>query len=261
MRRVQQLLIGAALIVVLSACAATWGQSPALLSWDLDSRPVGGPMRVSLDVLIEGRPMRTVEHRGKTYLPVPRFGDEYTLQVRNHGPRRIAAVLSVDGLSVVSGRRATEDGPGYIVDPHRVVVISGWRRNRDTVAAFRFVDREDSYAARTARPEDVGVIELVAFEERGREPPLLMDRQDARHPAFRRAYEARAAEAGTGYGRDITAPVIVVPFERSGNRRAITCYYDTVEALRKAGVPVGRRYPLPFDDNEFAPPPPGDRRR
>jgi hypothetical protein len=261
MRRVQQFLIGAALIAVLWACAATWGQGPALTWGDLDPRPLGGPMRVSLDVLIEGRPMRTVEHRGKTYLPVPRFGDEYTLQVRNHGPRRIAAVLSVDGLSVVSGRRATEDGPGYIVDPYRSVVISGWRRNLDTVAAFRFVDREESYAARTGRPEDIGVIGLVAFVEGGREPPLLMERKDAGHPAFRRAGEALAAEAGTGYGRDIASHVIVVPFERSGNRRAVTYYYDTVEALRKAGVPVGRRYPLPFADDEFAPPPPGDRRR
>ena len=45
----------------------------------------------------------------------------------------------------------------------------------------------------------------------------------------------------------------------NSNKRAITLYYDTVDALRRAGVPAGPS-PVPFPgDTEFVPPPPGDR--
>jgi hypothetical protein len=53
-----------------------------------------------------------------------------------------------------------------------------------------------------------------------------------------------------------------VPFVRSSNRQTITLYYDTVDALRQAGVPVDRPDPVPFpQDTEFAPPPPGYKGR
>ena len=47
-------------------------------------------MRVGLDVLVDGEPLRTITHRGRIYLPVPRMGAEYQIRVWNHGPRRIA---------------------------------------------------------------------------------------------------------------------------------------------------------------------------
>lgn len=256
MRWVQRFLSGAVLALILWAGANTRGQEPALTWREIDPRPFPSPMRVSLEVLLDGRPMRTVYHRGKTYLPVPRLGVEYTLRVRNHGPRRVAAVLSVDGLSVISGRPASEDGTGYLVGSYGSIVIPGWRRNMDTVAAFRFVSRDDSYAARVGHPENVGVIGLVAFEERWPMPRLPMEGKGAAD----RAYAGSAAKAGTGYGRDIDSPAVRVPFERSGRRHAITYHYDTVEALREAGVPVDRYHPVPFPGG-FAPPPPGDGRR
>ena len=53
-------------------------------------------------------------------------------------------------------------------------------------------------------------------------------------------------------------PRLYVPFVRSANRRTITLYYDTEEALRKAGVLEEPPMPIPFPDSqEFAPPPPG----
>jgi hypothetical protein len=65
---------------------------------------------------------------------------------------------------------------------------------------------------------------------------------------------------GTGYGRDIDSGIYYVSFVRSANKRTITFYYDTVEALRREGVPVDRPLPVPFPmDTEFVPPPPGYR--
>jgi hypothetical protein len=67
--------------------------------------PKPGLTRVALDILVDGRPLPTIHHAGKTYLPVPRLGEEYQIRVWNHDPRRVAAVGSVDGLSVITGRR------------------------------------------------------------------------------------------------------------------------------------------------------------
>jgi len=220
--------------------------------------------RVALEVLVGGRPLPTVAYAGRAYLVVPRLGDEYEIRVRNYGPRRVTAIVSVDGLSVINGEPASEANPGYVVAPRGEIVIDGWRRNTDTVAAFRFVERERSYAARTGRPDNVGVIGLIAVEEqtpRPVPPPQPLERKEGGAFAPRKA-DAAVGETGTGYGRDIDSRVYYVPFVRSGNKRTIVLYYDTAEALRRAGVPVEGRFPEPFPgDGGFVPPPPGYRDR
>jgi hypothetical protein len=217
--------------------------------------PPRGGMRVGLEVLVDGRPLRTVDHAGKTYLPVPRLGAEYELRVWNEGPRRIAAIVSVDGLSAISGRPASEDSPGYVVDPHGSIWIKGWRRNLETVAAFSFEAREQSYAHRMGYPENVGVIGLLAVEEQAWWPRLRLEEKAGESAAARRAF-GKTGGTGTGYGRDLDSPAHRVPFVRSQNQQRIVLYYDTVEALRQAGVPVDRPAPTPFPgDTEFAPPP------
>jgi len=145
-------------------------------------RPLPERMNVSMDILVAGRTLATVQHAGRTYLPVPEIGAEYEIRVSNHGPRRITALVSVDGLSVITGEPASESQPGYIVASHSRILIKGWRRDLDRVAAFRFVPRDKSYAALMGRPEDVGVIGLVAFEELVRVPHPMFEEKDAAAP-------------------------------------------------------------------------------
>jgi hypothetical protein len=255
MRRSTGIGIGGLLILALGVCAGAWAQNAAPAGRGEHVLPERWTMRVSMEVLLDGQPMRTIHHAGKTYVPVARLGSEYEIRIRNHGPRRVTAVVSVDGMSVINGRPASVTQPGYIVDPHRSIIIQGWRRSLDTVAAFRFVEREESYAARMGYPENVGVIGLVAFEEELGRPRLRMEEKDTTEPA-RRALRAAVGGTGTGSGRDRDSRVYYVPFVRSANKRAITYYYDTVAALREAGVPVDEPYPVPFPkDRELAPPP------
>jgi hypothetical protein len=219
--------------------------------------PLREAMRVDLDVLVDGQPVRLIPHEGRLYLPVPRMGAEYTIRVTNHGPRRIEAVVSVDGLSVINGRPASEKSVGYVVNATGSVNIKGWRRDKDTVAAFTFENREDSYAARMGHRDNIGVIGLVAFEEQTvralEDVPLTFaaprDKRDGATPGG----------TGTGWGRDVGSRVIEVPFIRSVTKHSVTIYYDTPEALRRIGVPVdgGTPIPKPFPaDTEYAPPPP-----
>ncbi len=87
-----------------------------------------GGMHVGMDILVGGRQVSTIQYEGRTYLPIPEVGAEYQIRVWNHGPRRIAAIVSVDGLSVITGEPASESQPGYIVAAYSSVLIKGWRR-------------------------------------------------------------------------------------------------------------------------------------
>lgn len=246
-------IITAALLALLVWAGYARGQT-------LEGRWPGGhivvPERASsvqLEVLVDGSPVRTIHHRGKLYLPVARLGEEYAIRVSNHGPRRVLAAVSVDGLSVISGKPASRFGMGYVISPGSSVTIKGWRRDLETVAAFRFTSREDSYAARMGHAENVGVIGLVAYEERvWRRPPFGLKAEAKRAGAV--------GGTGTGYGRDIDSRAHVVSFERGRVVRSLTIYYDTAATLRRAGVPVDWPRPVPFPGpDDFAPPPPGHR--
>jgi hypothetical protein len=197
-------------------------------------------LRVNLDVLVDGRPVKLIAHDGRLYLPVPRIGAEYELRVNNRSARRITAVVAVDGLSVITSEPASDLHPGYLVDPADSIVIKGWRRDADTVAAFIFEERENSYAYQLGERDKIGTIELLAVEEYNPDPL----------PVMRTETSAKAAgslgNSGTGWGRDINSSVTQVPFVRSHNTRTITIYYDTEEALRRIGVPVIGPRPKPL---------------
>jgi hypothetical protein len=218
--------------------------------------PLREVMRVDLDVLVDGQPVKLISHDGRLYLPVPRIGTEYTIRVNNHGPRRIEAVVSVDGLSVINGRPASEKSIGYLVNANSHIVIKGWRRDKETVAAFTFENRENSYAARMGYRDNIGVIGLVAFEEQEVRRLEDLPRTFA-VPSKDKRDSATPGGTGTGWGREIGSSVVEVPFVRSANKQTVTIYYDTPEALRRLGVPVDGWNPKPFPaDTEYAPPPP-----
>jgi len=95
-------------------------------------------------------------------------GHEYTVRVRNDTNSRVLAVMSVDGVNVITGETAGAAQSGYVVDARASTEVAGWRKNMAGVAAFYFTELADAYAARTGRPENVGVIGVALFRERQR---------------------------------------------------------------------------------------------
>jgi len=93
-------------------------------------------------------------------------GHEYAVRIRNCTGARILVVTSVDGVNVVSGDTAAPSQSGYVLDAWASVEITGWRKSLERTAAFYFTDLGDSYAARTGRPQNVGVIGVAVFQER-----------------------------------------------------------------------------------------------
>ena len=104
---------------------------------------------------------------GGRALIVGEDGARYRIVVRNGTTARFEIVASVDGLDVIDGKPADPNRRGYIVDPHDTLVIDGFRTSDSHVAAFRFGQVADSYAAQTSGDRNVGVVGLAIFAERG----------------------------------------------------------------------------------------------
>jgi hypothetical protein len=117
-----------------------------------------------------GHVLRTWTHDGRLYV-AGQPGARYSLRVINHTDGRVLVVMSVDGVNILTGETAGYDQRGYIFDAHESYDVSGWRKSNTQVAAFTFAPLPQSYAARTGRPADVGVIGMAVFNERVAPPP------------------------------------------------------------------------------------------
>jgi hypothetical protein len=203
-----------------------------------------------------GRVLAVHWHEGRAYV-VGEPGHEYRLALRNRAGGDLLAVVSVDGVNVLSGQTARADQGGYVLAPWRRVEVSGWRKSLDDVAAFYFTSLGDSYAGRTGRPANVGVIGVALFR-RAAPPPAPMEQVAPEAKAemdasrAKRAQAAPSAPLGTGHGRREDSPVRYVEFERASAQPAevVTIYYDSRANLVAQGVipePHGHpRDPHPF---------------
>lgn len=133
----------------------------------LESRVTSPDGLVALSLVDDGgRSFPGAQLDGRRYA-IGNDGDAYRIGVENHSGERLEVVASVDGLDVIDGADAGFHKRGYIVDPFSSVVIDGWRTSGQTVAAFRFCGIADSYADRTGRPRNIGVVGAAFFREQG----------------------------------------------------------------------------------------------
>ena len=214
-----------------------------------------------------GRVLPTYWHEGRAYV-VGRPGNEYEVRVRNLTRGDLLAVVSVDGVNVVTGQTASPRQGGYVIGAWERVAIQGWRKSQSQTAAFYFTSLGDSYAARTGRPQNVGVIGAALFARKVQAvAPLDMEPSQPQADGARRR-ESNAAPAasaapplGTGHGRREDSYAEYVPFERASDEpiETIAVYYDSYANLVAQGVisAYGERGrdPLPFPP-QFVPDPP-----
>lgn len=223
--------------------------------------------------------------RGDTWIAgVP--GHRYSVRLSNTSGERVLVVLSVDGVNAVSGETANPEQTGYVLAPWQSTEINGWRKSLDDVAQFVFTDLPDSYAARTGRPDNVGVIGIAVFRERQRyitpryirmpmpAPPMAdaargqsASKAAANAPAVAES-SARDSDGiarqniGTGHGQREWSPVGHTDFKRASRTPAQVSQlrYDDLGTLAALGIvphPYGDRRdgPVAFPNGFVADPP------
>jgi hypothetical protein len=215
-----------------------------------------GPVELSIVDRDAGYELPQYPARGQLWVPgTP--GHRYAVRLTNRSPERVLVVLSVDGVNAISGQTADTGQGGYVLEPYQTTEVAGWRKSMRDVAQFYFADFGDSYATRTGRPHDVGVIGVAVFEEARRLPPPRVygprpygDREEratsdaapAAPVAAPEMAKSRAQEIGTGHGRREYAPVSRTGFVRASRHPAqvVELRYDDERALAARGI-VPRR--------------------
>jgi hypothetical protein len=249
----------------------------ALASRDFAPAYIHRLARVQVFDRTAGYALPVYVHENRLYV-VGEPGHQYQVQLDNRTDERLLAVTSVDGVNVITGKTADQQQSGYVLDPWDGVSIEGWRKSLDDVAIFYFTRLSNSYAARTGRPENVGVIGVALFHERRPccRPYPYQDRDDAKSqrapaPVPERAEAQNADEfllrrpqdLGTGHGHRETSQAEYVEFQRASGTPAetIVIYYDSRKNLLARGViRDSRRYadgddPNPFPEGMFVPDP------
>ena len=220
------------------------------------------------------------QQRGTAWV-AGRPGSRYAVRLSNRSAARVMVVLSVDGINAVTGETAGLGQVGYVLAPWQSTEITGWRKSLTEAAAFYFTALPDSYAARTERPDNVGVIGVAVFRERQREPEVSRRPYDSAEPGVaqnadraRGAAESSAAPApaakaagslreerlGTGHGEREYMPTSHTHFERANDRpnEVVRVRYDSRERLVASGVIQPRRAPwVPEPFPAFVPDPKG----
>jgi len=222
-----------------------------------------------LQVRVHGRPVREYLHEGRVYIE-GRKGTDFTLRIANPTDRRILAVPTVDGLSVMDGQEGSFDSGGYVIDPFGHMNIPGWRLDDDQVAQFFFSKQGASYASKMGKPLNVGVIACAIFLEkyvpsiiltscyhvhtpyRGGESPNWTYTCDASNDISLSNTSGSVGEVsdrleaqnlGTGFGKKQDHRVTTVTFERASEtpEAVLELFYDDREGLQRRGVDLSKK--------------------
>jgi hypothetical protein len=249
---------------------------------------VGNLADVTVYDRAQGRTLPVYQYEGRHYV-VGKPGSEYQIRVRNRSGADVLAVMSVDGVNVVSGETANWSQPGYVLGRYQGFDVKGWRKSMERTAAFFFTEHENSYAARTGRPDHVGVIGVAMFRKKS-EPEAFIQRDrlseshressgtdggagaSAESSAPRAALDGvagtlpapapqlaeKSTSLGTGHGRSETSRATYTSFARATlhPEEVIAIHYDTYSNLVAMGVirasQIARPTPFP---GQFVPDP------
>ena len=227
-----------------------------------------------------GVPLRTYYHRGE-YWVAGNPGARYAIEIRNTLHERVLAVTSVDGINVLTGDTARWDQSGYVLHGEEAYEITGWRKSQTEIAAFEFTAVSNSYAARTGRSANVGVIGVAVFRERVPDhvasiapgaatpaPPPARESSaesgnrggaDVDDGSARSAQRADAvvqpaplARLGTGHGARERSYVEFTDFTRANSRPSeiVRIRYDSRDNLLALGI-IPRAAPVAGDPDPF----------
>jgi hypothetical protein len=244
-------------------------------------------MTVSVFDRDSGRALPTYQYHGATYV-AGEPGQKYGVRLHNCSGGRELAVVSVDGVNVVSGETAASGQTGYVLNARSAAEVMGWRKNLEEVAAFNFSAAGASYAAKTGRAGNVGVIGVAVFDEMrvvrhyqesrgiGARPAAVgagptardfnaygdapgaesVSAEQANGPMARMQAQKSAPRLGTGHGEREVDRVINTEFDRAtaSPSHVITLRYDTRKNLIRAGVLPAPRPQRPSEPSAF----PGD---
>lgn len=180
-----------------------------------------------------GTTLSTYRQAGKFYVAgTP--GHRYSVRLNNRTGARVLTVLSVDGVNAITGQNANPQQSGYVLDAYESMDVEGWRKNMSEIAQFNFTALDNSYAARTGRPANVGVIGVAVFREKA---PVWRERDDKISSRNEAAPPPPSADASSTAQAAPASPARAEQAQKSASAPG--------GAAREAGAMAARPMPKP----------------
>lgn len=139
-------------------------------------------MSFDINILVNGNRCKQYLFQNKVFIEA-KEGSEYVVEIKNNSWEKVLAVVSVDGLNVVDGKTAEENGPGYVMDRYTAQKLYGFQYSQDKVATFKFgafgakdVDGNPlGYAAskKDGSEKNAGVIGVKIWDEVPKPQPVI----------------------------------------------------------------------------------------
>src|SRR5580658_6678779 len=192
------------------------------LTLEAQAQPLGSLAQIAVIDRETGVALSPHYYRGE-YWVAGHPGAKYSIEIHNRLGERLLAVTSVDGVNILSGETAAWDQAGYVFEPGERYQVTGWRKSDAQVAAFTFTESPDSYAERTGRPANVGVIGVALFREHPPQITTAAPLRQAPAPALSAGVRSSAQEQlaaaatpklGTGHGEREASYVVDTNFRR-----------------------------------------------
>jgi hypothetical protein len=119
-----------------------------------------------VEIKVNGKSVKQYKHEGNTYVEA-REGTEYSIRIQNDSWGRKLAVITVDGVNVITGQSQDEGvGEGYIINDRNSIEIKGFRKDSNTVGAFKFCRKGASYCNEKGLKGNNGVIGVRLYGEK-----------------------------------------------------------------------------------------------
>ncbi len=266
------------LLISMVLTLSLWGLSPAEAVTE---------NALSLEILVNGQPLREIAARSTTYVEAIQHA-EYSLRLTNRSANRMAVALAVDGLNTIDAKTGSASKASkWVLDPWQTITVEGWQIGPDAARKFFFTSEDKSYGAWLGKTSNLGVIEAVAYREFTPPPPRQpMLEREQKDSARMRSGESTSPQASgkaspapaegldddlaaTGIGRRIDNRVTRVHMQLEPNPAAhLRLRYEYRQQLVSLGVLPSceeeqalarRERALGFDDFDFAPDPWGGK--
>jgi len=244
----------------------------------------------NVDILINGKKCKLYTHESKFFMEA-KEGSEYEIKIDNNSADNILAIVSIDGLDVLTGKPATVDSGGYIINALSSYRIKGYRYDDSTVGAFKFVKKDNSYAAGISSESirNCGVIGVILYKEKSQInlscnsiPPYTCYSNvcDDSYPLYySNVYDNtdkissnsgggiqiyasniknKGFDMGSNWGKSIDSKITNVTFECDNIVYSDNIYYASRESLIEMGVPLKQNGRINLPESfpaDFAKPP------
>lgn len=195
---------------------------------------------VDIEINVNGKPIKQYKHNDNVYIEA-RNGTEYSIRIKNNGYNKRLAIVTVDGLNVITGKpQGNDTSNGYIVNSRSSIDIKGFRKDTESVGAFKFCNKSKAYCNEQGLAGNNGVIGVRMYDEEAKFPLYNYIQPDRRSPIIDpHFYKSSIIDYSTTYTTSNDTPVMKGSVRTLSNNDINYCCSSSLGVKESPSFDVG----------------------